>query len=197
MDLYDNTVIVIWGDHGWKLGDLGSWGKMTNYEIDTRVPLLLKAQLPSSPPWFQGGHRGVMQGEAKGLVELVDIFPSLCELAGIPVEDYLQGLSFVPLMENPDQEWKEAVFSQFHRRPQVAYDGGRYMGYSVRTKDFHYIQWHTWDNKMKQAGDSVEAELYDHRVDPNETKNRVADGAYQEILPVLKGHMHKNWEYIR
>ena len=194
MDIYDNTLIIIWGDHGWKLGDLGSWGKMTNYEVDTKVPLIVKAQGTGQKAEVGGK---VLSNKVEGLVELVDIFPSLCELAGVPVEDYLQGTSFVPLLENPDQEWKEAVFSQFHRRPQVAYDGGRYMGYSVRTKDFHYIQWHTWDNKLKVPGDSVDAELYDHRIDPYEKKNRVGDLKYRATIPVLSKHLHSNWQYIK
>ena len=209
MDIYDETVIIIWGDHGWKLGDLGSWGKMTNYEIDTRVPLIVKAgrqegrKAKASPSpvehsEIQGrGPGGGAYAKANGLVELVDIFPSLCELAGIPVEDYLQGKSFVPLMENPDQDWKEAVFSQFHRRPKVAHDGGRYMGYSVRTRDFHYIQWHTWDNKLKIPSDSVTAELYDHRVDPYEKRNVVGEGEYENVIPMLSGHLHNNWRNVR
>ncbi len=191
MDIYDETVIIIWGDHGWKLGDLGSWGKMTNYEIDTRVPMIVKAPISPLAKGDTGGY--VMAGEANGLVELVDIFPSLCELSGIPVEDYLQGQSFVPLMDNPDLGGKEAAFSQFRRRPNVAYDGGQYMGYSVRTKDLHYIQWHTWDNKLKVAGDSVTAELYDHRVDPYETRNRVGDSEYCDELPRLTRYLNNNW----
>lgn len=185
MDIYDNTVIVIWGDHGWKLGDLGSWGKMTNYEIDTRVPLLIKAQC--SGLRAQGGI-------SNALVELVDIFPSLCELAGIPVGSYLQGTSFVPLLENPDLEWKEAVYSQFHRRPKVAHDGGRYMGYSVRTKDFHYVQWHTWDNTLNISGDYVASELYDHRIDPNETLNRAELKEYDDDIEQLKIYLSKNFD---
>ncbi len=195
MGIYENTIVIVWGDHGWKLGDLGSWGKMTNYEIDTRVPLLVKAQGSGLKAQVKAqGSRLKTQGTTDGLVELVDIFPSLCELAGIPVEDYLQGISFVPLLENPDQEWKEAVFSQWHRRPKVAHDGGRYMGYSVRTRDFHYIQWHTWDNKLKVAGDSITAELYDHRIDPYETENRVGDSKYGEELLTLGRHLRNNWK---
>jgi len=187
MDIYDNTIIIMWGDHGWKLGDMGSWGKMTNYEIDTRVPLVLKAK---------GKRQKAKGGITSGLVELVDIFPSLCDLAGIPVEDYLQGTSFVPLLENPDIEWKEAVFSQFHRRPKVAHDGGRYMGYSVRTKHLHYIEWYTWDNKRHTPLDSVSAELYDHRVDPYEKLNRIDEIDYNDDIYQLKLHLKKNFEMI-
>lgn len=186
MGVYENTVIIMWGDHGWKLGDLGSWGKMTNYEIDTRVPLLIKTQ----------NERRKTKDERRktnALVELVDIFPSLCELAGIPVEDYLQGTSFVPLIEQPELEWKEAAYSQFHRRPKVAHDGGRYMGYSVRTMDFHYIQWHTWDDKLKTSGKQVAAELYDHRIDPHETLNRLDDTDYNDDIEQLKLYLEKTF----
>ena len=116
---------------------------------------------------------------------MLDIFPSLCDLAGIPKAEYLQGTSFVPLIEDPTIEWKEAVYSQFHRRPKVAHDGGRYMGYSVRTKDFHYIEWYTWDNTLKQAIDSVTAELYDHRIDPHEKINRIDSPDYQNDIKNL------------
>ena len=185
MELYDNTVIMIWGDHGWKLGDHGSWGKMTNYEIDTHVPLIVKPELRTQSAELRS---------TDAIVELVDIFPSLCDLAGIPVEDYLQGQSFVPLLEDPEQEWKKAAFSQFHRRPKVAHDGGRYMGYSVQTKDFHYIEWHTWDNARKVAGDSVTAELYDHRVDMHESLNRIDDVGYANDLRILKEYLKQNWD---
>ncbi|MBT5428117.1 MAG: sulfatase [Bacteroidetes bacterium] len=183
MDLYDNTIIIVWGDHGWKLGDLGSWGKMTNYEIDTRVPIIIK---PSWTGHEQRNSEKMMMGtKTNALVELLDIFPSLCDLAGIPKAEYLQGTSFVPLIEDPTIEWKEAVYSQFHRRPKVAHDGGRYMGYSVRTKDFHYIEWYTWDNTLKQAIDSVTAELYDHRIDPHEKINRIDSPDYQNDIKNL------------
>jgi iduronate 2-sulfatase len=98
----DNTIIIAWGDHGWHLGDMGIWGKATNYEIATRVPLLI---------WTPE-----MKTRGKGsdaLVELVDIFPTLCELAGVPVPSHLEGHSFVPLLDKPDLPWKKAAFSQY------------------------------------------------------------------------------------
>jgi iduronate 2-sulfatase len=202
MDIYDNTIIVIWGDHGWKLGDHGSWGKMTNYEWDTHVPLIVKNQgmglslAGRSDGLSVSSNYSSTVNLTNGIVELLDVFPSLCEMAGIPVEAYLQGESFVPLLENPEFPWKEAAFSQFHRRPKVAYDGGRYMGYSVQTKDLHYIQWHTWDDKLKVAGDSVTAELYDHRIDRYESVNRIDDENYADDLVnlsyLLKNFTEKN-----
>ena len=79
------TVIVLWGDHGWHLGDMGIWGKATNYEIATRVPLLVWA--PDMPRSGQ---------TTQALVELIDLYPSLCELAGLPIPTHCQGRSFVP-----------------------------------------------------------------------------------------------------
>ncbi|MEM1295962.1 MAG: sulfatase, partial [Verrucomicrobiota bacterium] len=98
----ENTIIIVWGDHGWHLGEMGIWGKATNYEIATRVPLIL-----STPDMKK---RGISTG---ALVELVDIYPTLCELAGIPNPDHVVGKSFVPLIGDPEQEWKEVAVSQF------------------------------------------------------------------------------------
>ncbi len=127
LNLYDNTLIVVWGDHGWKLGEHRSWCKQSNYHIDTHVPLIVYA-----PDMNNKGR------QTYALTELVDLFPSLCELSGIEAPDYLQGSSFVPLLENPERPWKKATFSQFHRRPKVTPDGGRYMGYSIQTEHHHH-----------------------------------------------------------
>ena len=98
----ENTVIIVWSDHGWHLGDMGIWGKATNYEIATRVPLMI---------WTPDIKTKGVKTDA--LVELVDMYPSLCELAGIPQPEDLEGQSFVPLLKNPELEWKKAAFSQF------------------------------------------------------------------------------------
>lgn len=172
LDLYENTIIVVWGDHGWKLGEHNSWGKMTNYNIDLQVPLIIR---------YPGQEkRGV---ETFALTELVDMFPSLCELAGIAIPDYAQGTSFVPLLNEPELPWKKAAFSQFHRRPRVAADGGRYMGYSINTAAHHYIEWYTWDHKTGTRGEYKETELYDRLNDPFEKEN-IADKA--ENAPLVK-----------
>ena len=98
----DNTIIVVWGDHGWHLGDLGVWGKATNYEIATRVPLMIW-----TPDMKSRGKK------TNALVELVDIFPTLCELSDLPLPSHLEGHSFVPLLDDPGQDWKKAAFSQY------------------------------------------------------------------------------------
>ena len=98
----ENTIIIVWGDHGWHLGDMGIWGKATNYEIATRVPLMI---------WTPNMKT---RGKAtNALVELVDMYPTLCELAGLPLPKHLEGHSFAPLLDNPNQTWKKAAFSQF------------------------------------------------------------------------------------
>src|SRR6185436_11885480 len=87
LDIARNTLVVLWGDHGWKLGEHGGWCKQTNYEIDTRAPLLIRA--PGAKANGQQSH---------ALVEFVDIYPTLCELAGLPVPKTLEGKSLVPLL---------------------------------------------------------------------------------------------------
>lgn len=160
LGLYDNTIIILWGDHGWKLGEHNSWCKQSNYDIDIHVPMIIR--YPNQP------NRG---SQTYGITELVDMFPSLCELAEIPSPKYMQGSSFVPLLENPKRTWKKAAFSQFHRRPKVTPDGKRYMGYSIRTADYHYVEWYYWDHKTGTKGEYVTCELYDNRKDPNENQN--------------------------
>lgn len=182
LELYDNTIIIIWGDHGWKLGDHNSWGKMTNYNIDLKVPMLIR--------YPDQQRRGV---KTEAFTELIDMFPSLCELSGIPAPDYMQGTSFVPLLDQPGLEWKDAAFSQFHRRPRVSADGKRYMGYSINTTDHHYIEWYKWDNKSGEKGEYVSAELYDVKEDQYETKNLAAEASQKAIVKNLSERLEAGW----
>ena len=100
----DNTIIVVWSDHGWHLGDMGIWGKATNYEIATRVPMMIWT--PEMPKSSRGK-------TTDALVELIDIYPTLCDLAGIDQPSHLEGHSFVPLLSDPERKWKTAAFSQY------------------------------------------------------------------------------------
>ncbi|GAA4281050.1 sulfatase [Gaetbulibacter aestuarii] len=183
LGIYDNTIIILWGDHGWKLGDLNSWGKMTNYDIDLKVPIILR--------YPEQEKRGV---KTDAMVELVDLFPSLCELAGIKVPDYMQGTSFVPLTKNPEKPWKKAVFSQFHRRPKVSADGHRYMGYSMNTEKYHYVEWYGWDPETGTRGDFKGRELYDRISDPYETVNIAEDPEEQGIIQNLSKELAAGWQ---
>lgn len=104
----DNTIIVLWGDHGWHLGDMGVWGKATNYEIATRVPLII-----SVPERLADSNARVSGRKSNALVELVDLYPTLCELAGLDKPQHLEGLSLKPILNDPAAPWKSAAFSQF------------------------------------------------------------------------------------
>src|SRR5205814_9142562 len=107
LGLSSNTIIMLWGDHGWHLGDHGMWCKHTNYEEATRIPLLMAAPGTTKP-----GTR------SRAMVESVDIYPTLCELAGLPIPTNpqpLEGKSLVPVLKDPTIKSKEAVFHVYPR----------------------------------------------------------------------------------
>jgi len=180
--IYDNTIIIVWGDHGWKLGDHNSWGKMTNYNIDLKVPMIIRYP-----------NQKIRGAQTFEITELIDMFPSLCELAEVPVPDYMQGTSFVPLLTNPERPWKKAAFSQFHRRPKVSADGKRYMGYSMNTKKYHYIEWYAWDHLTGTKGEFKSAELYDRENDPYETTNISGEEKYSDTVVQLSAQLKEGW----
>jgi iduronate 2-sulfatase len=155
---------------------------MTNYEIDTHVPMIIRAN----------GIKGAGKRSAR-LTELVDIFPTLCDLAGIDSPGYLQGTSVVPLLENPDREWKSAIFSQFHRRPQVSIDSLRYMGYAMRTDRYHYIEWYFWDDVNKIPLEYVASELYDINSDPDENINIANNPDNVDLMGQLSDKLKAGW----
>ncbi|UCH66743.1 MAG: sulfatase [Ignavibacterium sp.] len=174
----DNTIIVLWGDHGWKLGEHASWCKMTNYEIDTKVPLMF------STPQLKG-----KSIKSSRLIEFVDIYPTLCELAGIPIPETLEGISALPLFENPDRPWKKAAFSQFLREGiWVAPDGIEYMGYSIRTEEYRYTEWVNWESK-----ELVAIELYDQLADPDENINIAGPEENKSIITELSEKLKLGW----
>jgi iduronate 2-sulfatase len=149
LGLRENTLIVLWGDHGYHLGENGLFTKMTNFEQGTRVPLLV-----SHPGMKTAGQR------TRALVELVDLYPTLAQLCDLPLPKHLEGTSFAPLLENPDQPWKKAAFSQYLRTGKPPHTGR-----SIRTDRWRYTEWH--DLKGKPTG----VELYDELNDPQETVN--------------------------
>ena len=146
--LKDNTVIVLWGDHGWHLGDHGMWSKHTNYEQATRIPLLVKAA-------------GQTKGGASGaMVETVDIYPTLCELAGLKTPEKLDGISFAPLVTGKSaQGERDHVTHVFPR--------GNRLGRAIRTPTHRFVEWKT----IGAPADTAEVELYDYAADPLERKN--------------------------
>ena len=181
--LYENTIIVIFGDHGWKLGDHNSWGKMTNYNIDLKVPLIIRSPKQKN--------KGV---QTHAISELVDVFPTLCDLAEIDIPNYMQGISLVPLIEKPKLKWKQAAFSQFHRRPKESADGERYMGYSLNTKKYHYIEWYDWNHKTSTKGELKGTELYDREHDPYEKVNISENAKLSETKKELSKQLANGWK---
>ena len=182
LGLEDDTIVVVWGDHGWKLGEHGSWCKQTNYNIDTRVPLLIRDP-----------RRSVKAGRTEQLVELVDLFPTLCELAGVAAPAHLEGTSLVPLLDRPDTPVKSAAFSQYVRRPKNSPDGKRYMGYSMVTEQYHYVEWYHWDHATKTAGERAAVELYDLQDDPDENVNIALRQENAEVVTDLAARLEGNW----
>lgn len=164
LGLRDETIVILWGDHGWYVGDFGDWCKHTNYEVATRVPMIVSA--PGKPA-----------GRATAaLAEFVDIYPSLCELAGLEIPDHCQGKSFVPLLDEPDRPWKRAAFSQYKKRKgkQVM------LGTSIRTDRYRYTEW-----RGETSGDLDAVELIDFQEDPGATRNVAAEPRYVDVLPEL------------
>ncbi len=175
--LAENTIVVVWGDHGWKLGDHGMWCKHTNFELDARVPLIVRA------PGKKAG------AASDGLVEFVDIYPTLAELAGLSAPADLEGASFAPLLDDPSRPWKAAAFTQYprsHERKQL-------MGYSTRTDRYRFTRW----VERKNPSEVVAVELYDHESDPAENVNIAADARYAEAVTELNAIAGRGWRGVR
>jgi arylsulfatase A-like enzyme len=177
--LRSNTIIVLWGDHGWKLGEHDAWCKHSNSENDTNAPLIISAPGVKAP-----GQR------TRALVEFVDIYPTLCELAGLPRPAHLEGTSAAPLFQNPQQPWKTAAFSQYPR--SVKREGTKnlqLMGYSMRTDRYRLTVWtHRHDPSVIEA-----TELYDLTVDPMENENIAGDPARTELVQKLLTQWRAGW----
>jgi iduronate 2-sulfatase len=150
--LADNTIIVLWGDHGWHLGDHGMWCKHTNYEEAARIPLVVIAPGVTNP-----------RSETSALFESVDLYPTLCELTGLPSRPELAGRSFVSTLKNPAATTKDAIFHVYPR--------GARLGRAVRTARYRLVEW----KKPGDPPESAEFELYDYEADPGETKNLAAE----------------------
>jgi len=150
--LTKDTIILLWGDHGWHLGDHGMWCKHTNYEQAARIPLIVCA------PGI--AKAGVKTGS---LAETVDIYPSLCELAGLPLPQGLDGSSFVAALKDPSAKTKEATFHVYPRKNML--------GRAVRSERYRLVEW----KAIRAAPSTAILELYDYEKDPLETKNLAKD----------------------
>ena len=141
LGLRKNTIVVLWGDHGWNLGEHGLWCKHCNFETSLHSPLIVTAP----------GIKGSVTSNA--LTEYIDIYPSLSQLCNLPLPAHLHGKSFVPLLSNPNLPWKQAVFSRY------------FNGDSVKTDRYRYTEW------RRKDGRTYARMLYDHKTDPHENVN--------------------------
>lgn len=163
LGLAENTIVAFWSDHGYHLGEHTLWAKTSNFELDARVPMIIAA------PGMPRGSR------TPALAELLDLYPTLAELCGLPTPSDLDGISLVPVLNDPGRSVRPAALTQ-HPRPAY-YDREpsktpTAMGYSLRTDRYRYIEWRDWD-----TGQSLARELYDHQTDDAETRNLAADPA--------------------
>ena len=166
LGLADNTVVVLWGDHGWNLGEHGLWAKHCNFDTSLHSPMIVRAP---------GSKAGV---DCAALTEFVDIYPTLCDLCGLPAPDHLEGSSFAPLLRDPQQVWKPAVFSKWGK------------GYSMRTDRYLYTEWVTDEGVETRM-------LYDHRVDPAENVNIAEDPANVELVKKLHEMVQAGYKHAR
>ncbi|MGB0328341.1 MAG: sulfatase [Akkermansiaceae bacterium] len=212
-----NTIVVFWGDHGWHLGDMGVWGKATNYEISTRVPLII------STPDLK--HRGQ---STKSIVELLDLFPTLCDLASLDTPKHLEGKTLRPLLDEPETNWNHPALTQYpnpalrewaanplspemretffgpliseveariKKQMDEKWDRNLFenhlMGYSLRTDRYRLIEWR---DDRKPSAPPVFTELYDHAKDPKETKNIAAQNKdlITRLSPMITKRIPKN-----
>jgi arylsulfatase A-like enzyme len=163
--LTENTTVVLWGDHGWHLGDHGIWCKHTNYEQATRVPLIIAAP-------------GGFEIKTNMPAELTDVFPTLCGLSGIPIPGHLDGINLAPNIRGAKSRPRAVAMSQYPRGPL--------MGYALRDERYRYVVWFKTGGKGAQIGDPIDSvELYDYDKDPLETRNLAKDPAYRETTDAL------------
>lgn len=178
--LREKTLVVFHGDHGYHLGEHTLWGKTSNFEYDARVPLVVV------PPRCQQAGK-----VAAGPVELIDVFPTVCDAAGVKKPDGLAGVSLAPTLADATVATKAAAFTQhprpayFDRTEKGVPDA---MGYSVRTAKVRYTEWRDWE-----TGKLLAAELYEHPADAAETVNRVETPSSAEALKEARAALHKQF----
>ena len=157
---WDNTIIVLTSDHGYQLGEHFMWGKVTLFEVCNRVPLLVRVPGQTKP-----------SSSSQGLVELIDLFPTLAELCGIQTPNSLQGKSLVPMLRDPSKSGKNVVYTVVSR--------GKHLGKAIRTDRWRYAKW------------SDGEELYDLQQDPAEHHNLAHLEDYGKTLGMVRILMEK------
>ena len=162
--LADDTIVVLFGDHGYTLGEHFMYGKVNLWEQVTRVPFVMRV-----PGMTKAGTK------TKGLVELLDIYPTLCELTGLSTPSDLEGESLVPMLKRMDRFGKEVAYTVVSRYPDKK-TNKRVLGRSIRNGDWRYTEW----------GPKREAELYNLRLDAEEYTNLAVNPKYAKQVKRLK-----------
>jgi uncharacterized sulfatase len=165
--LEENTVVVLWSDHGSMVGAHGSWGKNCLWEEACRVPLVVAA------PWI-GENAGK---RCSRFVELVDMYPTLADLCGLPAPEKAEGLSMAPLLRDPGRTWKKAAFTT------VRDEDRNYTGRGLRTEKWRYAEYNG----------PAEAELYDRIADPGESANLAGEKEYASVVAELSRLLEQGW----
>ncbi|MCF8362668.1 MAG: sulfatase [Prolixibacteraceae bacterium] len=159
LGLAENTIVVLWGDHGWHLGEHEFWGKHNTLHNALRIPFIVKI------PGETNGDK------TEAIIQSVDIFPTLCKLAGLPIPKTLQGKSFVSIMDDPAQSFNDVIYTRFKSMDAVV------------EKVFAYTLF-----------DNGEEMLFDHRIDPQENKNLAGNKAYSVDLERMQNKLKEQME---
>lgn len=187
-ELLNNTVIILTSDHGYGQGERRHWKKGALWETDIRVPIMIV------------DFREPVQQTIKQPVSQIDLFPTILDLAGTPAPtfpdgtDYLDGTSLLPLMADPSIDWVKPVLTSYRLKPLPINEGGCYPGYSIRTPDWHYIQYRTNGDLAPASCDLATSELQEElyhigknrNIDPNEWYNLAYDPEYLSVKEYLK-----------
>lgn len=174
--LVDNTIVVLWGDHGWKLGEYGNWCKHSNMEMDVNAPLFIAA------PGMEKNQ------QTESLAEFVDIYPTLCDLAGLEKPAQLEGQSLVHVLKNTQATINEVAISQYPRGTGLGYDRkNEIMGYSMRTEKYRFTSWQKYEN----PNEVIAVELYDHSAGNKTASVNLANNpAYKNEVEKLSKQLH-------
>ncbi len=166
-ELWDNTIVVFWSDHGYHVGEHGLWMKQSLFEESARVPLVIIA------PGAKGNGKTCAR-----TVEFVDLYPTLADLAGLTPPPGYEGTNLRPLLDDPAAAWDRPAYTQVWRSAM------RFAGHSVRTERWRYTE---WENGKRGN------QLYDHDADPQELKNLAGDPKYAAVVKEMKALVKKNW----
>ncbi|MFK5971704.1 MAG: sulfatase [Flavobacteriaceae bacterium] len=171
LGLSKNTIIVFWSDHGYNVGQHGQWMKQSLFEHAARTPLIISAP----------GTKNNRVNES--IVELLDIYPTVADLAGLEIPEEIQGKSLRKLLVNPELNWDDCAYTQVYRRPNKNNPTSKLIdGRSVRYRQWRYTEWNGGEEGM---------ELYDYETDPKEFDNLAYEEGYKNIREVLAKKLHK------